>query len=189
MPNFIYFSFQDREEAKKIHANSGLPFFEVFVHASLEVCESRDVKGLYKKARAGEIKGLCGQGSPSCHAANPTSVPSLKRRLWNGQTGHWTSVPSWISNFLPGFTGIDSDYERPENPELVLKTGELTVDECLKQVLELLRDEVGGNIYFSLLFFNSSISKYTQLCEHTFPRLRCGKEQFVDIWSNRLRKK
>lgn len=38
--------------------NAGLPFFEVFVHAPLEVCESRDVKGLYKKARAGEIKGL-----------------------------------------------------------------------------------------------------------------------------------
>lgn len=51
---------------------------------------------------------------------------------------------SWISHLSPGFTGIDSDYERPDNPELVLKTGELTVDECLKQVLELLRDEVGG---------------------------------------------
>lgn len=49
---------QDREEARKIHASAGLPFFEVFVHAPLEVCESRDVKGLYKKARAGEIKGL-----------------------------------------------------------------------------------------------------------------------------------
>lgn len=49
---------QDRAEAKKIHASAGLPFFEVFVHAPLELCESRDVKGLYKKARAGEIKGL-----------------------------------------------------------------------------------------------------------------------------------
>lgn len=50
---------QDREEARKIHASAGLPFFEVFIHAPLEVCESRDVKGLYKKARAGEIKGRC----------------------------------------------------------------------------------------------------------------------------------
>lgn len=50
---------QDREEARSVHASSGLPFFEVFVHAPLEVCESRDVKGLYKKARAGEIKGQC----------------------------------------------------------------------------------------------------------------------------------
>lgn len=44
----------------------------------------------------------------------------------------------------PGFTGIDSDYERPEAPELVLKTGELPVNECLHQVLELLRDQVGA---------------------------------------------
>lgn len=51
---------QDRVEARKIHENAGLKFFEVFVHAPLEVCESRDVKGLYKKARAGEIKGPLG---------------------------------------------------------------------------------------------------------------------------------
>lgn len=44
---------------------------------------------------------------------------------------------------LPGFTGIDSDYERPEAPDLVLKTGELTVNECLNQVLELLKEQVG----------------------------------------------
>lgn len=49
---------QDRNEARKVHESAGLKFLEVFVHASLEVCESRDVKGLYKKARAGEIKGL-----------------------------------------------------------------------------------------------------------------------------------
>lgn len=49
---------QDRDDARKIHENAGLPFFEVFVNAPLEVCESRDVKGLYKKARAGEIKGI-----------------------------------------------------------------------------------------------------------------------------------
>uniref|UniRef100_A0AAQ4PHY6 3'-phosphoadenosine 5'-phosphosulfate synthase 2a n=1 Tax=Gasterosteus aculeatus aculeatus TaxID=481459 RepID=A0AAQ4PHY6_GASAC len=89
---------KDRDEARKIHASAGLPFFEVFIHASLAVCEKRDVKGLYKKARAGEIKG---------------------------------------------FTGIDSDYERPEAPDLVLKTGELSVNECLHQVLELLKEQVG----------------------------------------------
>jgi len=49
---------QDRNDARKIHETAGLPFFEVFINASLEVCESRDVKGLYKKARAGEIKGI-----------------------------------------------------------------------------------------------------------------------------------
>lgn len=48
---------QDRTEARRIHEKAGLPFFEVFVNAPLDVCESRDVKGLYKKARAGQIKG------------------------------------------------------------------------------------------------------------------------------------
>lgn len=44
--------------------------------------------------------------------------------------------------YCPGFTGIDSNYESPDRPDLVLKTGELTVDECLQQVLELLRENV-----------------------------------------------
>lgn len=43
--------------ARKIHKDADLPFFEVFVDAPLSVCEERDVKGLYKKARAGQIKG------------------------------------------------------------------------------------------------------------------------------------
>jgi adenylylsulfate kinase-like enzyme len=50
-------SFQDREKARILHEESGLPFFEIFVDTPLEVCEQRDVKGLYKKARAGIIKG------------------------------------------------------------------------------------------------------------------------------------
>jgi len=53
----LNFTLQDRAEARTIHEKAGLPFFEVFVNAPLEVCEGRDVKGLYKKARAGEIKG------------------------------------------------------------------------------------------------------------------------------------
>ena len=48
---------QDRENARKIHETAGLPFFEIFVDAPLNICERRDVKGLYKRARAGEIKG------------------------------------------------------------------------------------------------------------------------------------
>lgn len=52
-----YNFFQDRENARKIHESAGLPFFEIFVDAPLNICESRDVKGLYKRARAGEIKG------------------------------------------------------------------------------------------------------------------------------------
>ncbi|XP_077115016.1 bifunctional 3'-phosphoadenosine 5'-phosphosulfate synthase 2 isoform X2 [Ranitomeya variabilis] len=86
---------KDREEARKIHDNSGLPFFEIFVDAPLAICESRDVKGLYKKARAGEIKG---------------------------------------------FTGIDSGYEKPDAPELVLKTNLHSVNECIQQIVELLQE-------------------------------------------------
>lgn len=44
---------KDRDAAKNLHAASGLKFFECHISASLEVCEGRDVKGLYKKARAG----------------------------------------------------------------------------------------------------------------------------------------
>ncbi|XP_074855621.1 bifunctional 3'-phosphoadenosine 5'-phosphosulfate synthase 2 isoform X2 [Carettochelys insculpta] len=85
---------KDRQNAREIHEMAGLPFFEIFVDAPLNICESRDVKGLYKKARAGEIKG---------------------------------------------FTGIDSEYEKPESPELVLKTNIDTVNECIQQVVELLQ--------------------------------------------------
>ena len=52
-----YLLLQDREMARKLHEEAGLPFIECFVNTPLEVCESRDVKGLYKKARAGQIKG------------------------------------------------------------------------------------------------------------------------------------
>ncbi|MDF5068561.1 adenylyl-sulfate kinase, partial [Vibrio parahaemolyticus] len=61
-------------------------FIEVYVNASLEVCEGRDPKGLYRKARAGEI---------------------------------------------PNFTGIDSEYQAPENPEIDLPAGEKSVDELV----------------------------------------------------------
>jgi adenylylsulfate kinase len=50
----------DRDLARKLHAehNPPIPFIEVFVDAPLSVVEQRDPKGLYKKARAGEIKGV-----------------------------------------------------------------------------------------------------------------------------------
>uniref|UniRef100_F7CNX8 3'-phosphoadenosine 5'-phosphosulfate synthase 2 n=1 Tax=Xenopus tropicalis TaxID=8364 RepID=F7CNX8_XENTR len=86
---------KDREDARKVHESAGLPFFEIFVDAPLNICESRDVKGLYKKARAGEIKG---------------------------------------------FTGIDSLYEKPEAPELVLKTNVHSVNDCIQQIVELLQE-------------------------------------------------
>jgi len=45
-----------------------------------------------------------------------------------------------------GFTGIDSDYEKPEAPELVLKTGELTVNDCILQLVDLLKEQVGQSL-------------------------------------------
>lgn len=51
---------KDREIARQLHDSAELPFFEVFVSTPLEECEKRDVKGLYKKARAGMIKGFTG---------------------------------------------------------------------------------------------------------------------------------
>lgn len=56
----------DRDLARKLHASHDppLPFIEVFVDASVEECEKRDPKGLYKKARAGEIKEFTGISAP-----------------------------------------------------------------------------------------------------------------------------
>lgn len=86
---------EDREVARQIHKDNDLPFFEVFVDTPLEVCEQRDTKGLYQKARQGKIKG---------------------------------------------FTGIDQPYEKPEHPELVIKTVNSTVEESTMQVVEMLQE-------------------------------------------------
>lgn len=83
----------DRALCRRLHVEAGLPFIEIHVAASLAVCEARDPKGLYGKARAGELKG---------------------------------------------FTGIDDPYEPPVDPELVLDTGELSVEASVGRVLELI---------------------------------------------------
>jgi bifunctional enzyme CysN/CysC len=70
-------------------------FIEIYVATPLEVVEKRDVKGLYAKARAGEIKN---------------------------------------------FTGIDSPYEAPENPELTLDTTARTPEELAEKVVEYMLD-------------------------------------------------
>lgn len=54
----------DRQLVRDTHTKDDIPFLEVFVNTPLEVCESRDPKGLYKKARAGEIKGFTGIDDP-----------------------------------------------------------------------------------------------------------------------------
>jgi adenylylsulfate kinase len=61
----------DREQVKDIVGPEN--FMEVFVDAPLEVCEERDVKGLYKKARAGEVKNFTGIDSPY----EPPSMPDV----------------------------------------------------------------------------------------------------------------
>lgn len=73
-----------------------IPFYECHINAPIEVCESRDVKGLYKKARAGEIKN---------------------------------------------FTGISDPYEAPEQPEMDIKTHEMTLDQSVDYVLKRMVDD------------------------------------------------
>ncbi len=54
----------DRRRARAIACEAGLDFFEIYVAAPLEVCEQRDTKGLYKKARAGQLKDFTGIDAP-----------------------------------------------------------------------------------------------------------------------------
>ena len=60
---------KDREDVQKIVGADN--FIEIFVNTSLEECERRDVKGLYKKARAGEIKNMTGVSAPYEAPVNP----------------------------------------------------------------------------------------------------------------------
>jgi bifunctional enzyme CysN/CysC len=54
----------DRARVREICQRDGIPFAEVFINAPLQVCEERDPRGLYKKARTGEIKDFTGVSSP-----------------------------------------------------------------------------------------------------------------------------
>ncbi|WWD19076.1 adenylylsulfate kinase [Kwoniella shandongensis] len=68
---FISPYLSDRQLARDLHIKAGLPFIEVFVDAPLDVVEQRDPKGLYKKARAGEIKDFTGVSAPYEAPTNP----------------------------------------------------------------------------------------------------------------------
>lgn len=72
---------------------------EVFVDCPLDVCEQRDTKGLYKKARAGQIRN---------------------------------------------FTGIDSPYETPENPDVVIRTAEQSIDDSVSVLMESVLPRLGS---------------------------------------------
>ncbi|AET38176.1 adenylyl-sulfate kinase Ecym_2447 [Eremothecium cymbalariae DBVPG len=63
----------DREKARALHNEVGIPFIEVFVDAPLEVVEARDPKGLYEKARAGIIKQFTGISAPY----EPPEIPDV----------------------------------------------------------------------------------------------------------------
>ncbi|MFI4990054.1 MAG: adenylyl-sulfate kinase [Solirubrobacterales bacterium] len=64
----------DRQAAASLHATDELEFLEIFVDAPLELCEKRDPKGLYARARAGELSGLTGVGAPYEPPADPDLV-------------------------------------------------------------------------------------------------------------------
>lgn len=54
----------DREQARALHEAAGIPFIEVWVNTSLSVCEQRDPKGLYARARSGDLQGMTGVDDP-----------------------------------------------------------------------------------------------------------------------------
>ncbi|HDH57069.1 MAG TPA: adenylyl-sulfate kinase [Bacteroidetes bacterium] len=62
---------RDRDLARKIHTDAGLTFIEIFVDTPIEICEARDPKGLYQKARKGELKGFTGVDDPYEPPLNP----------------------------------------------------------------------------------------------------------------------
>lgn len=85
----------DRQQVKNIVGSEN--YLEIFVDTPLEICEQRDVKGLYKKARAGEVKN---------------------------------------------FTGIDSPYEKPKQPDIAIKTAEMTLDESVAKLMEIILPKI-----------------------------------------------
>ncbi len=71
LSSFISPYVADRDGVRALHESAGIDFIEVFVDCSLESAEARDPKGLYKKARAGEIKNFTGIDDPYEAPASP----------------------------------------------------------------------------------------------------------------------
>ncbi len=70
----------DRDRVRASHAAAGLPFVEVFVDTPIELCEARDPKGMYARARAGKIAGFTGVDDPY----EPPQAPELVLRPGSG---------------------------------------------------------------------------------------------------------
>ncbi|MGB0093240.1 MAG: adenylyl-sulfate kinase [Solirubrobacteraceae bacterium] len=85
----------DREDLRKAHAEAELPFIEVFVDTPLGECERRDPKGLYARARAGEIKGFTGIDAPY----EPPERPEIRVRT--GETTVEEAVSEIIGRLRP----------------------------------------------------------------------------------------
>ena len=77
--SFISPYISDRDLARKLHDDAGVPFLEVYVEVPLAVAEKRDPKGLYKKARAGQIKGFTGIDDPYEPPPKPELVVATDR--------------------------------------------------------------------------------------------------------------
>lgn len=86
----------DRSRVRDIHSMAGLPFAEVYVDTPLEVCEARDPKGLYAKARAGELTGFTGIDDPY---EAPTS-PELRLTPEDGDAGAQAALVLQLVNSL-----------------------------------------------------------------------------------------
>ncbi len=71
MTSFISPYRKDRDTVRALHAAGNLPFIEVHVNTPIETCEQRDPKGLYKKARAGQLKNFTGIDDPYEAPATP----------------------------------------------------------------------------------------------------------------------
>jgi adenylylsulfate kinase len=95
---FVSPTIKMRQIAKEIIGKEN--YYEIFINADLETCEKRDVKGLYKKARNGEIKN---------------------------------------------FTGIDSQYEKPNNPSLEINTSQLSIEESIEIILKNVLPQLKNN--------------------------------------------
>lgn len=74
MTSFISPYRLDRRKVRDLHEEAGIPFVEVFIDTPLEICEQRDPKGLYKRARAGEIRQFTGIDDPYEPPENPEIV-------------------------------------------------------------------------------------------------------------------